>query len=405
MRKCPKCHKTYDDSWAQCLSCNEKLINTEDSNISRVQFLKYQEVVNSQFERFDQRLNRLEKSAGIESVGGTKIAVGIPMVEEPKSAPFVAKPKKEILKEADIESTIGLVWLNRIGVIALLFGVAFFLKYAFDNRWIGELGRVLLGLVAGFGMLVGSEFTRNKKYDVMSQGLHGGGVGILYLSIYASFGFYHLIGLTPALAFMSAVTLYCGFWSIRTNWLSSAVIGIAGGFLTPLLFNTKILSPQLLFSYIALLDLGVLYMSIYKKWRFLNLASFVSTCFLFNTWYTSSYKSQDWVTAFLFASMFFVIFCLLSISHNLIRKEKSDGTDLSLVLFNGVAYFSALFVILKPHAGTLPGLLPIGLACVYMAYSYSALRRCKEDSGLILSYVGLTALFVTIAIPIQLKQN
>ena len=337
MRKCPKCNKTYDNSWAVCLACNEKLVNVDESNISQEQFIQYQRAMNTQLELIDGRLGKLEKSMGIESVGNDKVVVEIPSERPVPVSPVQSEEPSN--KEADLESTIGLVWLNRIGVIALLFGMAFFLKYAFDNRWIGELGRVLLGLVAGFGMLVGSQFARNKKYDVMSQGLHGGGVGILYLSIYASFGFYHLIGFAPAFAFMSVVTLYCGFWSIRTNWLSSAVIGIAGGFLTPLLFGTKTLSPQLLMSYIVLLDLGVLYISLHKKWRFLNLASFVLTHLLFNTWYATDYKPEQWPIAFLFASAFFAIFCLLSISHNLIRKEKSDGVDLCLVLLNGVAYF------------------------------------------------------------------
>lgn len=405
MKSCPRCHKTYDDSWGVCLSCNATLVNVEGSSISPTQFIKYQEAMNSQLEKIDERLSKLEKSAGIETVGKAKLAVQVQALEKTVPAAPVIEPEKSVSNEGDIESTIGLVWLNRIGVVALLLGAAFFLKYAFDNRWIGELGRVLLGLTAGFGMLVGSEFARNKKYDVMSQGLHGGGIGVLYLSIYASFGFYHLIGYMPAFVMMGVVTLFCGFWSVRTDWLSSAVIAIAGGFMTPLIFGMKGLSPAFLFSYIALLDLGVLYISVHKKWRFLNLLSFGSTYLLFNTWYATDYKPEQWPVAFAFASVFFGIFCLLSISHNLMRKEKSDGTDLTLVFLNGLAYFYEMLNILKPHAGGLPGLLPIGLACIYVVYSYSALKRCKEDNNLILTYVGLSTLFVTVAIPIQLKQN
>ncbi|MDD5137112.1 MAG: DUF2339 domain-containing protein, partial [Candidatus Omnitrophica bacterium] len=252
MRICPKCKKAYDDTWKVCLNCNVQLVDSDNAA--------------SEIERIKLRLDKIERSLGI--------AAEVPPVS---TKPVEVFQEREPLKEAkkeDIESRIGLVWLNRIGLFALFLGVAFFLKYAFDNRWIGELGRVVLGLMAGSGMIVASEFTRRKNYDVISQGFHGGGVAILYLSIFSAFGFYHLIGAIPALAFMSIVTLYCGFWSTRTGWISSAVIAILGGFLTPFLIGPDKIGPGLLFSYVILLDVGVLFISIFKKWEVLNIASF-----------------------------------------------------------------------------------------------------------------------------------
>ncbi len=406
MRVCPQCKKEYDDSWKVCLKCGAQLSEMSDSNISRDQFLNFAKDINSEFQKIDARLNKIEKALSIEpAVSERAGTVSAPKVEKiPGPAAQPQKPIKETRRK-DIESTIGLVWLNRIGLLALFLGVAFFLKYAFDNRWIGELGRVILGLIAGFGMIVGSEFTRRKNYAVISQGLHGGGVGILYLSIFAAFGFYHLIGLLPAFLFMSIVTFYCGFWSTRTDWVSSAVIGVVGGFLTPFLLGPQNLAPSLLLSYVILLDLGVLYISLYKKWGALNIGTFFLTHAVFYNWFSARYTQENWLLAGSFATAFFALFCFLSILRNLLHKSRSDRTDIILVLVNGLAYFSWLSIILQPFAGTLPGLLPISLGCVYIVYSYSALLRCKEDKALVLSYVGLAVLFVTISIPVQLKYN
>ena len=410
MKICPRCKKTYEDSWKVCLKCNTGLaeVPRQDEFIT---------AAHDEFKKIDSRLRKIEKALNIESPAPEQphLAPAAQHITQPISQPAAgpitpsvtpaAAPDVNPPDKGDMESRIGLVWLNRIGLVALFLGAAFFLKYAFDNRWIGELGRVIIGLTAGFGMVAASEFARRKDYDVMAQGLHGGGVGILYLSIFAAFGFYHLIGIVPAFVFMALVTLYCGFWSTRTDWISSAVIGLIGGFLTPFLFGIEKISPSILFSYVILLDLGTLFISIYKKWGALNIGSFFLTLAVYISWTSASYTQDKWLFAASFVTAFFAIFCLLSIFRNLIYKEKSDRTDIILVLANGVAYFGELYFILNPFAGSLPGLLPLLLGCVYIAFSYSALTRCREDKGLVLSYVSLAVIFVTITIPIQLEHG
>ena len=403
MRICPQCKKEYDDTWKVCLKCGVQLSEAGNASIPSEQFLKFARDTDIEFQKISFRLDKIEKSLSIETCASEKAKI----IEPPKTAKVAEVPIPQAKKseKKDIESTIGLVWLNRIGLLALFIGVAFFLKYASDTWQIGELGRVILGLMAGFGMIIGSEFTRRKNYTVISQGLHGGGIGILYLSIFEAFGFYHLIGVIPAFLFMSIVTLYCGFWSTRTDWVSSAVIGVIGGFLTPLLIGLDKIAPSVLFSYVVLLDLGIVFISFYKNWKALNIGSFFLTYAVYYSWYTASYKPDNWLFAASFVTIFFGIFCLLAILRNLVYKEKSDRVDIILVLSNGIAYFLGLYSILRPYAGSLPGLLPIALGCIYIGYSYSSLNRCKEDKGLVLSYVGLAVFFATIAIPVQLKYN
>jgi len=397
MKLCPKCRATYDDSWGVCLKCGAKL-SAAAEEISGTRLSE----IGDHVRRIEDRLAAVEKKLGIEPPPAKPVAVPERPVAAPVAAPSAAR-RQPAEGPRDIESTIGLVWFNRIGLLALLLGITFFLKYAFGNRWIGELGRVIIGLGAGFGLIVAGEFCRRKNYPVIAQGLNGGGASILYLSIFAAFGFYHLIGALPALVFMSFVTLYCGVWSVRTDWVSAAVIGILGGFLTPLLLWSDALRAPVLFSYVLLLDLGVLYIASRKRWNSLNLGAFFLTHTVYFAWYNIRYRPESLFFTMGAATAFFATFCLLSIVRNLLHRERSEGVDLILVLSNGLMYFSQLFLLLKPKAGAMPGILPLGLGCLYIAYSYSALTRCREDKHIIAAYAGLAVTFVTIAVPVQLK--
>src|SRR2546423_1136580 len=71
----------------------------------------------------------------------------------------------------ELEGQIGKLWLNRIGIIAILTGVSYFIKYAFDNGWIGPAGRIALGLLAGIGLIFWSDGLRARGHAPFSYAL------------------------------------------------------------------------------------------------------------------------------------------------------------------------------------------------------------------------------------------
>ena len=180
-------------------------------------------------------------------------------------------------KRRDLESIVGGSWFNWIGIIAVTFGVAFFLKYAFDKQWIGPAGRVSLAALVGIGLLYLGERLRRRGLRSYAYVISGGGVLILYLSIFAAYNFYHLIGQPTAFVLMAAVTTTAVLLSVRLNALPVAFLGLVGGFLTPLLLSTGVDNQVGLFTYIALLDAGVLAVAYFKRWRSLDFASFAGT--------------------------------------------------------------------------------------------------------------------------------
>jgi uncharacterized membrane protein len=138
----------------------------------------------------------------------------------------------------DLESRIGSHWLNRIGIAAVLIGVSYFLKFAFDNSWIGPSGRVTIGLLAGIAMVVWSERFRSKGFKAFSYSLKAVGIGALYLSLWAAFQVYSLVPSGVAFVMMLAVTAATAAMALAQDAQILAAFALTGGFSTPLLLST-----------------------------------------------------------------------------------------------------------------------------------------------------------------------
>src|SRR5437870_2432278 len=189
-----------------------------------------------------------------------------PVIPPPRIPPIATTPFKTEI-DSDLESRIGSHWLNRIGIAAVLIGVSYFLKFAFDNNWIGPAGRIAIGLIAGIAVVLWSERFRSRGYRVFSYSLKAVGVGVLYLSLWASFQVYHLMPSTVVFACMLMVTAATCTMALSQNAEILAVFAITGGFSTPLLLSTGENREIALFSYVVLLDLGILALVTFKPWR------------------------------------------------------------------------------------------------------------------------------------------
>lgn len=354
--------------------------------------------------------DRLFKIEGV-SRSDSKISAELKN-EPPNPAPYEALDKHlpainkdhAAAEKGSLESEIGLKWLGRIGVVALIFGVAFFLKYAFDNNWIGEVGRIILGVVSGSVMIGLGEYLR-KKYAIYSQILTGGGIAIFYLSVYAAFGFYRLIDQVTAFAFMGIVTAFAGFLAVRYEGLSLAGLGIIGGFLTPVLLSSGVNNEAGLFTYIIILDLGILGISFFRNWRHLNLIGFLGTGFIFLSWSMRFYTNEQLFLTEFFLTIFFLIFAIATIAHNLLSRQKSDNKDSALIALNALAYFGASYSLLNPDYHSFMGFFAAIMSLIYLGLAAISYLYNPDDKHLSLFLPGLSVLFLTLAISIQLEGN
>ena len=138
--------------------------------------------------------------------------------------------KHQTLPGQSVESLIGANWLNKIGMAAIVLGMSFFLKYAIDNQWIGERGRVSLGILVGLSFLLWGEELIKKQYRAYGLTVVGGGIAVLYFSVYAAFSFYRLLPQWASFILMLLITLTAVLGSLRYNSKIIAYLGLIGDF-------------------------------------------------------------------------------------------------------------------------------------------------------------------------------
>ncbi len=305
----------------------------------------------------------------------------------------------------DWEAIVAGNWFNRIGVVAIVLAVGFFLKYAVENEWIGPLARVILGLIAGIGLLMGGEQLRDKGYRRYAHGLSGGGIAILYLSFYAAFSLYQIIGQVTAFGCMSLVTIGAVMLAARYSSLAIAILGLVGGFLTPVMLSTGVDNQTALFGYMILLDLGVLGIALFRQWRVLNYLAWGATVLLSTAWWAQWYEPSKLITTLIFLTILFLIFSFATILYNLVRHEPVRELDVVLILANGALYFRAVWSLLREDHHAWLGGFALIVAGFYGAKAWWSHRRPQPDKYLALTLAGMAVLFLTLAVPMQFNQH
>ncbi len=320
------------------------------------------------------------------------------------SAP--ARPQSD-----ELEGTIGKLWLNRIGIFALLIGFSYFIKYAFDNGWIGPSGKIVLGLVAGVVLVLWSERFRRKGYEAFSYSLKAVGIGTMYLSLWGAFQLYHLVPSAAAFVAMIVVTGSTMALALSQNAEILAAFAMVGGFSTPVLLSTGENHEVVLFSYVVLLDAAILGMVAFKPWRRLLVGSFVGTGILYIGWFADYYTKQQRPVTVFFTFIFAAIFAAIPLLTPLTKSRWLPGFSITLILLplvNAAALFLALFAMYSEEKDTLTWYALV-LAAVYLLLSARFKRRVGSDPQIVrtinLLHIAIAIAFITIAIPLKLTAH
>ncbi len=369
--------------------------------------------IRGEITKIDARVNSLEGKPAPE-VKPEEARPETPLTTSPAEPekrmppPEIKTPKRKGAEKAErgsLEAKIGGRWLNRIGVVAVVIGMAFFVKYAFDNDWIGETGRIILGIVVGLALIGWGEFLR-KKYRLYSQGVVGGGVAILYVSIFAAAGYYTIISLTVASLLIVLITIFSIVLSVRYDASSIAVLGFIGGFLNPLILHHGDLKQLETLVYLAFLDLGILVLAYFKNWKYLNFFAFIATIIIFGIWAGQSYNPKtDVESTQFFLTVFFLIFASLAFFYNIVHRTKTTFFDLGLVLATAFTFFGTSYFNLKEHYKDLMGLFAGFMGVVYFGMGLLTHWRNYGDRRLILTFLSAALTFLVLMIPIQLDKN
>lgn len=310
---------------------------------------------------------------------------------------------------ADLESRIGSHWLNRIGIAALLIGISYFLKFAFDNNWIGPAGRVAIGLVAGIAIVLWSERFRSRGYKAFSYSLKAVGFGALYLSLWAAFQRYNLIPNGVAFAMMVVVTASAGAMALAQDAQILAAFAITGAFSTPILLSTGQNREVALFTYVAILDLATLSLVKFKPWRRLLVLNYAGTLLLYIGWYSSFYSRSQIVLTLGFATLFFAVFAVAPLVTLQPEGETALLASIPAVLafVNACVYFLQAYAMISEVNKTYMAWFALALAAIYIFLSRQIHSRVTPGASEILHFLHLALAigFITVAIPIRLDAH
>lgn len=308
-------------------------------------------------------------------------------------------------KNPDMEKFIGENLINKIGIAVLVLGIGFFVKYAIDKDWIHESGRVLIGMLCGSLLIAIAHRLRN-SYRSFSSVLVGGGLSVFYFTIAFAFHQYHLLNQVLAFALMVIITAFAAVLSLLYDRMELAILATIGGFITPFLVSTGQNNYISLFTYLSILNAGLLIISYYKKWPPLNVIAFSFTVFIYGGWLISeqhSTKPVPYKNALWFASLFYLQFAGMQVVYNLRKKKAFSKLDFSLLLLiNALFYAAGMQLLSYWNQGEGKGLFTILLAFLNILPAWYFFRK-KADKNFVYLLIGLALTFISLAIPVQLE--
>ncbi|MBT8126890.1 MAG: DUF2339 domain-containing protein [Gammaproteobacteria bacterium] len=287
----------------------------------------------------------------------------------------------------------------RVGVVILFFGVAFFLKYAVDRGWLPVEIRIMAAAVGGM-ILIALGWRLRLKRQNYALILQGGGIGIVYLSVFAAVSLYELLPPLPGLALMVVLVGLSSMLAVQQNARSLAVLACIGGFLAPVLISRDG-NHITLFSYYAVLNVGILMTAWFKAWRELNLIGFIFTFVIASLWGYQYYQPAYFSSVQPFLVLFFVFYVAIPILFSQRQPPRLKGyVDGSLIFGVPLVGFGLQSTLVRDFE------YGLALSAVIIGLFYAVLatvlwqRKLENTRMLTEVFFALAVAFGTVAIPL-----
>ncbi len=304
---------------------------------------------------------------------------------------------------SDFEKFIGENLLSKVGIVILIIGVAIGAKFAIDQGWISPLVRIIFGYVCGFA-LVGLAIRLKPKYITFSSVLISGGIAVLYFITYFAYSLYQLFNQVTAFAVMVVITGFAVGVAINYSRQIIAHLGLVGAYAIPFLLSDNSGNYAVLFTYIVIINTGILIVSLNRYWKPLFYTSFVVTWATFFGWYIEKFvDANHFGLAFTFAAIYFLTFYITFIAYKFRSGQSVAIENVGLILSNSSLFYAFGYHLTANHAGLegYLGLFTIGNAAIHLVFAFVAnkIRTVSIDFVYLLGALVLT--FITISIPVQ----
>jgi len=327
----------------------------------------------------------------------------IPVSPVKEVIPKIRKPKGK----SNLEKFIGENLINKIGIAILVIGVGIGAKYSIENDLISPLTRIILGYLAGLG-LIGFGIKLKAKYENYSAVLVSGALAILYFITFIAYDFYELFPQLMAFGLMLIFTVFGVVAALNYNKQVIAHIGLVGAYAVPFLLSNDTGNATVLFSYIAIINLGILVIAFKKYWKPLYYSAFLFTWLIYGAFAAFSFETEKHFTiALIFIGIFFAQFYGIFLAYKLKANEKFKKSDVVLLLLNSFIFYGLGYGLLSHHevGKQLLGVFTLCNAVVHFIVSAVIYKKKLADRNLFYLVSGLVLVFITIAVPVQLDGN
>jgi len=322
---------------------------------------------------------------------------------EPKAEPGIGEHTIEVAKR----------WLTtgnvpvKVGVIISFFGVAFLLKYAVEKQVFSIPMSVRYLGAAGFAAaLLAFGWRKRHENRVFALSIQGGGIGVLFLTVFAAMRLHGLLSPGFAFALLILITAAAGVLAIKQESRAFAILGTTGGFLAPLLVSTGSGHHVGLFSYYLILNCAILGVAWYRPWRELNIIGFGFTFGVGTIWGYQYYVPELFATTEPFLVLYFLFYTIIAVLFAFRQRPELRGYVDGTLLFGTPTIAFALQSQLLND--TQDG-LAISAAVVSVFYAATALwlRRMQQENFKLLmqAFIALAVAFGTVAVPLALDDR
>jgi hypothetical protein len=310
-------------------------------------------------------------------------------------------------EKSNIEKFIGENLINKIGIAITVIGVGIGAKYSIEHQLISPLTRIILGYLMGIALL-GTGIKLKKNYKNYSAVLVSGAIAIFYFITFSAYNFYELIPQTLAFALMVIFTVFTVIAALHYNMQVIAHIGLVGAYAVPFLLSDGSGKVAVLYSYMVIINCGILFIAFKKYWKPLYYVAYFLTWLIYAGWWFSKYNVYEHFSlALVFLCMFFITFYSIFLGYKLIRKEKFGKSDIVLLLSNSFIFYGFGYAIFHSHetGRELLGVFTLCNAVIHFIVSAIIYKKKLADRNLFFMIAGLVLVFITITIPVQLDGN
>jgi len=427
---CPKCMMPITIPGRYCPGCGHDYGEEFNAGLSLYFALKEEAArlgsvraeLTSGLAGIDRRISEFEDLLKRDLERSTNAAPAIaqpkpkPMPQQQQATPAVAAPAKAVpiitasrepkRDSSEFEVHMGQKWLLIVGILTMVFGVGYFLKYSFEQGWVGPAGRVAMAYVWGVVFLAAGDWFRRKDLEKFGLPLIGGGIAVLYFSTFAAFQIYHLFGQMPSFSIMVLITMLACTLAILydTKWL--AVMGLIGGFLTPVLLTTGQDNQIALMTYMTILNLGLLGIAFYKKWDLLNTLGLAFTYLLYTAWFAQHYQTAKFWPAIIFLNVFYLIYTFVPFVYQ-VRKSEGSGTREIILIGSDafIAFAYSYFMIKELYGVPWVSIITIFYAAVSLSMASYLFQKGKQTLDVFVMMMAMAMLFLIITVPVLFSKH